>query len=508
MHHQSWTILVQAISSRVARRLNCAHRDERGTISILTVFVLLMFTMLLMMLFNVARHYDDKIRMQNAADAAAYSGGAVLARGMNAIAFTNHLEADVFAVTAFLREARDRNAEGYVPEVLAAWVESGQRFGGSPFPKFQGLDQSIAAKAPLEQAFVTAWGNMAYEASQALLPVFEHILGTPETQNPYARDRLIPEFQRSVIALTPGLAQEMTLEMALRHGLRQTDLESLPSPIRYNPTYGAGVRGPQAGVLWRTTVLPVFLADETHPLWRTLPVVDPDQYQSDYLRVPNGNAYLQAARQRRSDRAHDYLTQWLADQDPARGLDQADQYAAMSQYARLFHAAACGQLEILLNDEYPNVNVPIMLREPQSAGSNEWIEQEYSYIGVVYRRHVDENAPRMFRNPLNEGADAQTFAQVTLFIPAPRRQCCPWEWPFQYFDSNTMSWQTGWTPNYDGWSNDWSMFNQNWTVKLVPATSESLGEILSSDPGGPASGYRRPNLRSVSVQDMQGVNTH
>ena len=60
------------------------------------------------MVMNVGRHVDGKLRMQNAADSAAYSGGVVLARGMNTLAFTNHLLCDVFAVTAILREARDR----------------------------------------------------------------------------------------------------------------------------------------------------------------------------------------------------------------------------------------------------------------------------------------------------------------------------------------------------------------------------------------------------------------
>ena len=59
------------------------HRDERGVISILTVFAMLMLTALLGMVMNVGRQVDGKIRMQNAADAAAYSGGVVLARGMN-----------------------------------------------------------------------------------------------------------------------------------------------------------------------------------------------------------------------------------------------------------------------------------------------------------------------------------------------------------------------------------------------------------------------------------------
>ena len=84
--------------------------------------------MLLGMVMNVGRQVDGKIRMQNAADAAAYSGGVVLARGMNTLVFTNHLLCDVFAVTAFMREARDRNSESYVPSILAAWNKVGAEF--------------------------------------------------------------------------------------------------------------------------------------------------------------------------------------------------------------------------------------------------------------------------------------------------------------------------------------------------------------------------------------------
>ena len=86
---------------------------------------------------NVGRQVDGKIRMQNAADAAAYSGGVVLARGMNTLAFTNHLLCDVFANTALMREARDRNSESYVPSILAAWNKAGRQFSGPGFPKFQ-----------------------------------------------------------------------------------------------------------------------------------------------------------------------------------------------------------------------------------------------------------------------------------------------------------------------------------------------------------------------------------
>ena len=110
----------------MARQSACRlHRDQGGTISILSVFAVLLLTMLLGMVMNVGRQVDGKIRMQNAADAAAYSGGVVLARGMNTLAFTNHLLCDVFAMTAFMREARDRNSESYVPRILAAWNKVG-----------------------------------------------------------------------------------------------------------------------------------------------------------------------------------------------------------------------------------------------------------------------------------------------------------------------------------------------------------------------------------------------
>src|SRR5208283_4203515 len=115
------------------------HRDERGSISIVSVFAVMFLAMLLGMIMNVGRHVDGKIRMQNAADASAYSGGVALSRGMNALAFTNHLLCDVFAVTAVLREARDENSASYTPRILAAWSKLAPIFSSSRFPKFAAL---------------------------------------------------------------------------------------------------------------------------------------------------------------------------------------------------------------------------------------------------------------------------------------------------------------------------------------------------------------------------------
>ena len=46
--------------------------------SIVSVFAVMFLAMLLGMVMNAGRHVDGKIRMQNAADSAAYSGGVVL----------------------------------------------------------------------------------------------------------------------------------------------------------------------------------------------------------------------------------------------------------------------------------------------------------------------------------------------------------------------------------------------------------------------------------------------
>jgi hypothetical protein len=66
------------------------QRDERGALSIVSVFTLVLLVFLLGMVVNAARQVDQKVKLQNAADSSAYAGGIVLARSMNTLAFTNH----------------------------------------------------------------------------------------------------------------------------------------------------------------------------------------------------------------------------------------------------------------------------------------------------------------------------------------------------------------------------------------------------------------------------------
>src|SRR5262245_17441907 len=113
--------------ARIASRLRALPRDERGTISVMSVVTIFALTLVLGMVINAGRQVDDKIRLQNAADAAAYSGGAVMARGFNALAFSNHLEAEVFALVAYMRAGRDAGPGkdpttlNFENSILAAW---------------------------------------------------------------------------------------------------------------------------------------------------------------------------------------------------------------------------------------------------------------------------------------------------------------------------------------------------------------------------------------------------
>ena len=66
---------------------------------------------------------------------------------MNAIAFSNHLLCEVFALTAYMREARDRHADMFTPSILEAWERVGKTFAErSSHPKFTNLGIAIQEK--------------------------------------------------------------------------------------------------------------------------------------------------------------------------------------------------------------------------------------------------------------------------------------------------------------------------------------------------------------------------
>lgn len=404
----------------------------------MSLVAVLVFTMLLVMLTNTVRHVDDKVRRQNAADAAAYSGGVVLARGMNSIALANHLQSETLALVALYRALDARGST----------------------------------------------------AAREMLPVLQFTLGTPEPIAPLAGDNLLVNYQRDVLRVMPQRAQDACHEIALRHGLPQGRVPAGRGPVRFSPAADAGPRGPQWGVLWRSSAIAVGQEDQNDPLRRSLPIVDPNADGTDLLLVTNAADWTGPALAQRRAVSTQSLRDWLDDWMNATGrrdnslVDDANRH-----------------LRNLLEVEYPTTNLPMMLRSPlpgEGPQANEILQQDYSFTGVVYRTFDQEHGPKLFKNPLAANTDAITFAQVQVFLPRPRYRCCPW----------VLATPQGERLNTDAWPADWDSFNQTWSAKLVPTDPESSLAILQSRPPDPASAARPLQLDNVTPIDLERVNTH
>ncbi len=467
------------------RRIASLHRDQQGTMSIVTVFTVLLLTMVLGMVMNVGREVDSKIRLQNAADAAAYSGGVVIARGMNTLAFTNHLLCEVIGLTAYMREARDRNAEKYVPSILAAWNEMAPGFTSSKYARLRALANAIPQKTPLEQELVRTFSDWGEAASEPTLPFVEAIL----------EQELIPKFQRAVVETYPDIAQRAAMEAA------QDNTDSR--------------RREMLGVLWHTSGVPV--AYQSQLVDRTLPVVDPEL---DTL--PGQAAYFDTAKRERYRWSRYHLRQWNA-----RSLYFFDHEAKMSQFANLWRTFSEGYVKKIIEEEYPSTNLPFVIRERPALESeyNAYLDENFTFVAVAYWRQPSRYLPGLFHNPT--GADAEAFAEVRVILPhsrlvwlppssRPRSQIggMPGDFPVDLPSDDLADESTQQRRHHIGRQSvptEWSLFSQNWTVQLVPATAENLATILQTVPPIPEfaeQDLRLPRLGGLSSRDIQRINTH
>jgi len=498
----------QSHCSIVRTRLCRLHGDERGTISILTLLVLLVFTMLLVMVTNVGRHADDKLKMQNAADAAAITGGVMLSRGLNGLAHTNHLLCEVFAITAYLREGNERNAEQQIPGILQAWGLAGGDLAGAQFQRFQQPGQAVIQRIPFELEAVTAFGNEQAAAAAHFLPIFEAVLDY----------ELIPNYQRTLVQTVPNLAVAAANETVRRHA-------QPTNPARHDPNApNQASRQLQPGdlpvcVLFRADTRAIGESSEANPRYRTLPAIDPTEssdYQSEYFR--------DAVDQRR-ELANHYLKLW-----ESRKLDLFDRDARMSRFGELYRIAVRGQLDRLLEEDFPKTNLPFQIRRmlfgthPNQMAQmqrnplkwrrvNNHLDRDYHLLAVVYRRHLEEMGPGLFENPLSRHADAQSFAQLQIYLPERRLIKRPWvepivdpptrERPFPELKYEII--------HGDNWPDDWDLTNQNWTTRIMPVSLPSLQEILARSPAGldPRAGMLRPGpFAAIPKDTLDKLITH
>jgi Putative Flp pilus-assembly TadE/G-like len=475
------------------------HRDERGSMSIVSVFAVLFLLMLLGMVINVGRHVDGKLQIQNAADSAAYSGGVVLARGMNTLAFTNNLLCEVFAVTAILRESQAGNSASNATQVLASWSKMASVLQSSGIPKFSALGSSIQQQVTLEQDMVNSYSAWAKSVSEQTLPLMEQILS----------QELIPQYQRAVVLAFPEIAQKAAQQTALTNG---------------SPDHG---RGSMLGVLWRTDGQPVGANEATYsPSERTLPVVDPELDS-----LPSQSECVATAVKQRWDLSHWYLDEWNA-----HLMSGFDAYARLSQFGNFWRSFTCGYLENLLKDEYPKTNLPMVIYEDAGGTLNPTttLAKHYSFVSVVYWKKMSESAPGLFKSPLQ--ADDQAYAEVHLFIPQKRP-----EWVEKNASSSNgptplggVPGQTAYAPACSpagssggsstsgtgaahwviglvGGPPKWNLLNQSWNCQLAPATQTALPAILQASPdltGSNSVEYQTPNLGGLSGEELQQISPH
>jgi len=513
------------------------HRDERGTISILSVFAVLMLAMLLGMVMNLGREVNNKVQMQNAADAATYSGSVVMARGMNTLAFTNHLLCDVFALTAFMREARDRHSEPLVPEILAAWQQAGQVLSGAEFEKFRRLGPAIQQKIPDEQQMVTSYLAWATASSEAVLPMLEEVLSR----------QLIREYQNAVLDYTPGLAQIAANEAAIRHGLMRDGTISTqrgPLQARLMGASREALRMSAAMGAWNLQGLANALPEEAYLGAPGLPAIDPlEPAGQDSYVWPEGAR--NEARQERRELAFNYLSQWNNEAMPAFRM-----LGKMSQFSELWTGFTCGQLEQLLA-ENAEKNLPLLIMPGAAAASaasagerNGFLEAGYTFMCVVYWKPSPGFGPRWFSPPVV--GDNVAFAQGMMFIrqnrlikvfhgggggggggappgipiggvPGEFVELPPLGEPQAPVPPSGGGGGGGgeitWTVVRESLPTHWDLWNQSWLVQLVPATHPALASALKFQPifdfsGQPAQDVALPDFSGLTAEDLSVLSHH
>jgi len=496
------------------------------------VFAVLMMAMLLGMVMNIGREVNNKVQMQNAADAATYSGSVVMGRGMNTLAFTNHLLCDVFALTAFMREARDRHSEPLVPEILAAWQQAGQVLSAAQFEKFQRLGPAIQQKVPDEQQMVNAYLAWASASSEAVLPMLEEVLSR----------QLIREYQNAVLDYTPGLAQIAANEAAIRHGrLRDGTISAERGPLqaRLMGASREALRMSASMGAWNQQGLANALPEEAYLGAPGLPAIDPLEpaAQDSYLWPEEAR---NEARQERRQLAFTYLGHWNNE-----ALAAFRMLGKMSQFSALWSGFTCGQLEQLLA-ENAEKNLPVLIIPGASAAGsaspgerNGFLEAGYSFMCVVYWKPAPGFGPRWFNTPVV--GDNLAFAQGMMFIPQNRLikvfhgggggggappgipiGGVPGEFvelppvgdpqaPMP--DAGGGGGEITWTVVREGRPTHWDLWNQSWRVQLVPATHPALASALRLQPifdfgGQPAQEVAMPDFSGLTPQDLSVLSHH
>ena len=203
-----------------------------------------------------------------------------------------------------------------------------------------------------------------------------------------------------------------------------------------------------------------------------------------------------------------------------------DREGKMGQFAGLWRSFTCGQLEKLLEEDYPYVNLPHVIRtEAREVGDpNRHLQENFTFIATVYWDKLPEMMPGLFRNPLD--GDSVAFAETRMFIPR-RRLVWKYHHPQRRqdeilagvpgepiglpvgeepepIDDGTGHWHVG----RQSVPTHWDLLNQRWTCQLVPATQATMAQILQTRPALGGDDVALPSLGSLTSEDIRRISPH
>jgi len=99
---------MHGILTHVRREGSALHRDQDGQAIFIGVFYFMLLACLVFLIINSGDVAARKIEMQNAADAAAYTGSSWYCRGLNTISMCNVAQTQFMSVIVLLDSLRPR----------------------------------------------------------------------------------------------------------------------------------------------------------------------------------------------------------------------------------------------------------------------------------------------------------------------------------------------------------------------------------------------------------------
>ena len=182
------------------------HRREDGQAIYVVVLFLFLLAGLLFLVLNTGAQLNDKVELQNAADATAASGAAWYARGLNTVAMCNVTETQLLSMIVLLDTLQvvTPPAEECIDDLVA------NPPAGRDMPIDDRLSWMIVGNAAAEQQFVHQLGDIVRGVSWP-----EYL--TYDTGVLWDCAKLMDGFSRAMIAATPLAVQREAIDVARKH---------------------------------------------------------------------------------------------------------------------------------------------------------------------------------------------------------------------------------------------------------------------------------------------------